>query len=272
MRVLYTILRNPDLTDYYPAAFLTYSHLDLPIETVLEKGLPPVSTAAEPFFHFWMNANKAPETKATWNWMVKHSLTTERTTGDYVSFLLRNKEIDAAAREWRRANPTATSYQVLNWIFNGGFEMDPKPGPFDWHIETVPDVEATRVQDVSHDGQWSVKLSFGGQENVDYHGVYEDVVVTPGKWRLRAFLKLEGITTDQGISVRVYDPAQPARLDTRTEPRTGTTTWTEVEQAFSVAPETKLIRVEIMRGTSRKIDSKIAGRVWVDSLDLSPVR
>ena len=125
---------------------------------------------------------------------------------------------------------------------------------------------------MSRDGQYSIKLVFGGLTNVDYHGVYQDVILTPGQWQLRAFIKLEGLTTDQGISVRVYDVDQPARLDARTESKTDTLPWTEVERAFAVGPETKLVRLEIMRGLSHKIDSKIAGRAFVDSIELTPIR
>ncbi len=273
IRDLSTVLKNPELTTYYPPAFLTYSRLDMPIEELLAKGVPPITTAAEPFLQFWMEDNKVPETKAVWNWMVKHGLTSDASCGKYTTFLVANNEFDDAAAEWRRANPkTADTYQVLNWVFNGGFEMEPKPGPFDWHIETTPDVEATRVQDVSRDGQWSVKLTFNGQNNVDYfNGIYQDAVVTPGQWKVHAFVKLDGITTDQGISIRVYDPAQPQRLDARTDTRTGTSGWSEVERAFAVGPETKRVRVEIIRAASRRIDSKIAGRAWVDSIVLSPI-
>jgi len=270
---LSAVLRNPELASYYPAAFLTYSRLDVPINELLEKGVPATTTAAEPFLQFWMEDKKITEAKTTWNWMVQHSLTTEKSLGDYTTFLVANHEVDTAAREWRRANPkTASLYQAVNWVFNGGFENEPKPGPFDWHIETVPDVEATRVGDVSRDGQFSVKLVFGGQANVDYHGVYQETVLTPGQWQLRAFLKLEGISTDQGIAVRVYDAEQPARLDVRTDSKVGSMVWTEVERAFAVGPETKLVRVEIMRGLSRKIDSKISGRAFIDSVELTPIR
>lgn len=273
MHDLSIILRNPELLQYFEPAFLTYSRLDVPITELLDKGIPPVTQTAEQFLAFWMQGNQVPEAKATWDWMTKHSLTTEKSGGTYITFLVRNNDIDAAAREWRRANPKSSSnYQILNWVFNNGFEMEPKLGPFDWHIETTPDVEATRVQDVSRDGQWSVKLSFDGKENVDYHGVYEQTVISPGQWRLQGFLKLDGITTDQGISVRVFDPQNSARLDVHTDPLTGTTGWTEVERAFAVGPATKLVQIEIMRAPSRKFDNKISGRVWVDSLDLSPIR
>ncbi len=166
---------------------------------------------------------------------------------------------------------TNRSYQTTNWVFNGGFETEPKPGPFDWHIESTPDVEATRVQDTSRDGQFSVRLAFNGQSNVDYHGVYQDTVLSPGQWHLRAFLKLDGITTDQGVSLRIYDVDNPARLDVRTDAKTGTFPWSEVSLGFAAGPETKLVRVEVMRALSRKIDSKIAGHAWIDSVQLSPI-
>ncbi len=235
MRDLRAILRDPELGSYYPAIFLTYSRLDVPIQTLLDNGMPPVSTAAEPFLHFWMDDKKISEATATWNWMVQHSLTTEKSTGDFTTFLVANNLPSQAEQEWRHANPkTASYYQSVNWVFNGSFEAEPKPGPFDWHIESTPDVEATRVQDVSRDGQSCVKLTFAGQTNVDYHGVYQETTLTPGQWQLRAFLKLDGITTDQGVSLRVYDVEQPSRLDVRTDPRTGTLPWIEVERAFAV--------------------------------------
>ena len=78
MRDLSVVLRNPELPSYYQAAFLTYSRLDVPIQELLGKGVPAIATAAEPFLQFWMEDKKRPEAKATWNWMVKHSLTTEK--------------------------------------------------------------------------------------------------------------------------------------------------------------------------------------------------
>jgi hypothetical protein len=159
----------------------------------------------------------------------------------------------------------------LNWIFNPGFEMEPKPGPFDWHIETSPHVEATRVEDVSREGQSSVKLAFDGKSNSEYHGVYQDAAIQPGRWRARAFFKLDDITTDQGIALRVYDLNDPGKLDARTESSTGTSGWIEVGEEFEVGPKTKVVRVEIMRASSLKLDNEIAGRAWVDSLYLTPI-
>ncbi len=272
LRYLWALLKNPDFTGYYEAAFLTYSRLGEPIDELLEKGIPAVATAAEPFLEFWMNDNQLPQAAATWQWMVKHALATDASCGSYVSFLLRNQKIDEAAEEWRRAYARkAPNYQLVNWIFNGGFEMEPTPGPFDWHIETTPEVEATRVEEASHDGQWSVRLAFKSKSEADYHGVYQEAAIKPGQWSLRGFLKLDNIASERGIAIRVYDPQQPGRLDVSTEPQSGTHEWSQAERVFEVGPLTKLVRVEIVRSKSSAVGGKVFGRAWVDSLDLSPV-
>jgi tetratricopeptide (TPR) repeat protein len=272
LRDLAAVLKDPELTGYYDAAFLTYSRLGAPIDELLDKGMPPLTTAAEPFLQFWMDDNKVPEAKATWAWMLKRSLTNEASCGSYVGFLLRNNEAETATREWRRAYAgKSPNFQFLNWVYNGSFEMEPKPGPFDWHIETTPEVEAARVTEGSHDGIWSVKIKFDGSSDVDYHGVYQEVAIKPGQWRLRAFLKLDGISSDQGISLRVYDPQAPNRLDLRTDARLGTADWSQVERVFTVGTQTKVVQVEVMRGRSYGVQSKIAGQAWVDSVNLIPI-
>jgi hypothetical protein len=273
LRDLGSILRNPELTAYYQAAFQMYGRLGLPIEELLDQGIPAAKAAATPFLQFWMDGHRQPEAAATWHWMVQHSLTDESSCGRYVSFLEQHNEIAEAAKEWRRAYATqAATYQVLNWLFNAGFEMEPKPGPFDWHIETMPDVAATRVQDVSRDGQWSVKIVFDGKGNPEYHGVYQDAAIFRGRWSVRAFFKMDAMASDQGIALRVYDPRDPRRLDVRAEAKAGTNEWAQIERDFVVDAQTKLARIEIMHSRSSQTDNIIVGRVWVDSLYLNPIR
>jgi hypothetical protein len=160
-------------------------------------------------------------------------------------------------------------YRHTNWIFDGSFESAPKPSPFDWHIESIEDVQASRVDAVAHDERWSLELMFDGKSNVDYHQTFQETVLNAGRWRLSAFVKLEGISTDQGISVGIVDPKQPQRFDIRTNPLNGTHDWTRVETVFDV-PRTSLLQVQITRRPSQKFDNKIEGKAWIDSVALSP--
>lgn len=270
MQYLSRIARNPELADYYVPAFLTYGRMSIPLTDVLNKGIPPTRQAAQAFLRFLIEGRQVTDAELTWKWMLDRSLEDDKIAEEYIVFLLQNQQEERAAVTWEQLNSAAMpDYRHGNWIFNGGFEFVPKPSPFDWQIESVEDVQVSRVDDIAHDKRWSLQLIFAGKSNLDYHQVFQQTVVTPGKWRLSAFLKLEGITTDQGISLRVLDPTQPQRLDVRTNPLTGTHDWTKVESVFEVA-HTMLLRVDITRQPSRKFDNKIEGKAWVDSVELSP--
>jgi hypothetical protein len=70
--------------------------------------------------------------------------------------------------------------------------------------------------------------------------------------------------------MRIYDALQPQRLDTRTDPLTGTHEWTKVERVFVTEARTTLVQVEIMRQASVRIDNKITGKAWIDAVELLP--
>ena len=139
----------------------------------------------------------------------------------------------------------------------------------DCRIEANQDVEATRVASRAHDGRWALELAFDGGANVDYHGVGQQVVLTKGRWHAEAFIRTDGITTDQGVCLRIYNPAEPQTLDIKSQCLTGTQGWTKIEETFDIQQDTAVVRVEIIREASRKIDSKIAGRAWIDSVAIT---
>jgi len=273
MRCLSRILSNPDLQAYYSPAFLTYSRMNLPIEEVLAAGVPPNELAARSFLRFEMQSNHIDDAQAIWRWMAARSLEDDALTREYLDFLIHNNQAEPAAEAWESLNARhAADYRRTNWVFNGSFEAAPRTSPLDWQIASTEDVEAKRVDGVAKDGRWSLELLFRGSENVDYHGVKQEAVIHPGKWELRAFVKTQDITTDQGVAIRIFDAVQPQRLDASTEALTGTHDWTAVSRTVDAGPQTKLVQVEVMRAASQTFDNKIAGTAWVDSVELTPVR
>jgi hypothetical protein len=79
------------------------------------------------------------------------------------------------------------------------------------------------------------------------------------------------LTTDQGIRFRICDAELPARLDVIFGQFTGTTPWSPVEQDLAVPPQTKLLRVQVIRQPSMKFDNKVSGTAWIDELRLEPI-
>jgi hypothetical protein len=122
---------------------------------------------------------------------------------------------------------------------------------------------------MAHSGQWSLRIDFRGKENLNYSHVSQTVCVRPGPLRFQAYVRTEGITTDQGVGFRVFDPESPARLDARTAQLSGDSDWRPLELAFVVPPETRLLVVQVRRLPSLKFDNKIAGTAWVDDAVLN---
>lgn len=273
MSYLSRVLRDPTVKQYFPAVFLTYSRMRVRIEDVLADDFPISSSACEPLLRFLFQAQRVPEAAVVWRWMAAHNLQNETIASEYLRFLIAAGHEQAAAEEWAQLNRGwVPDYRRQNWIFDGGFEQAAQPGPLDWRIEANPNVEAARSAAMPREGKWSLELKFGGFDNTNFEGVYQDTVLAPGKWRLSAYLKTSGITTDQGVGLRVYDAAQTRRMDARTETLTGTHDWTRLEREFEVHPETKLVRVEVFREPSTRFDNRIEGRAWLDCVELVPVR
>jgi hypothetical protein len=95
--------------------------------------------------------------------------------------------------------------------------------------------------------------------------------VQSGQYHFHASIRTEGLTTDQGIRFRICDAELPARLDVIVGQFKGTMPWSPVEQDLGVPPQTKLLRVQVIRQPSMKFDNKIMGTAWIDELRLEPI-
>ena len=207
-----------------------------------------------------------------WDALVELLYTDDALVARYQFFLLNQHNAGRAARVWAtHLEERRGDYLRPNLIFNGGFERDPTPSPLDWKIANAGSAEATRDAATFHSGSQALRITFAGTENVSYRQTYQNAWVTPGLHRLRAQIRTEGITTNEGVHLHVTDPYAPALLDVRSESFTGTHAWGPVEVSFVVLPATSLVNVAVCRESSRKFDNKIAGTVWIDDVSLLPL-
>jgi hypothetical protein len=117
-------------------------------------------------------------------------------------------------------------------------------------------------------GRRSLRVELGGNENLTYGGVAQRTVVREGTYRLRAYSKTEGLSTDRGLALRVFDVESPGRLDVRTEELTGTNEWRLLKKTFRAGRGTQLIEVQLSREPSLKFDYKIRRTIWLDGVTL----
>jgi hypothetical protein len=158
-----------------------------------------------------------------------------------------------------------------NLICNGNFEDELLNFGFAWRIIPTEGVFAGPVTSTFHSPSHALLIQFSGKENLLYQQVFQYVKVSPGQtYRLRAFMKTEGITTDSGPRLEVYDAYNATALDKSTDDLTGNSDgWTSLLLDFAAGPKTELIVVRLTRWPSKKFDNLIAGKVWLDDVQLT---
>jgi Tetratricopeptide repeat len=156
-------------------------------------------------------------------------------------------------------------------IHNGDFEDDMLHMGFGWRIISVPNVYVGLDTSIFHSPGHSLLVQFTGTQNLDYHGVIQLVKVSPGtSYTLQAVMKTQGITTDSGPRLEVRDAYDPTAMDKLSDELTGTTGgWTPMRLSFKTGPKTELVAVGLARIPSQKFDNQIAGKVWVDDVQLT---
>jgi tetratricopeptide (TPR) repeat protein len=195
----------------------------------------------------------------------------------YFDALLNAHRVDELTAMWAalaRHEPERIHWQPgdANRITNGGFEGPALNGGFGWRIVEIDGAETSFDTAIAHGGSRSLVVHFAGTHNLDFGHVAQYVAVAPeARYRLIAYTRTEGITTDSGPRVALYDAFDPASLYVATEGLTGTTSWQERRLEFTTGPKTRILAVQVVRPQSRKLDNQIAGTLWLDDFSLTAI-
>lgn len=202
-----------------------------------------------------------------WSELDRRKFTDVPLAASYVAFLLDQRRYEEARQVWLKAAPSGPAGER---IYNGGFEQDLSGCRLDWTLAPIPGVEIERDTSVAKEGSFSLCVRFRNSGNVALNSPAQTVMVSPGRYRLSAWLKTEDLTSDQGVALCVADAESPERLTKQTEPLLGTNDWTEIQTDLSVALQTNLIDISVCRQRS-KYYTGLAGTAWVDAVTLTPV-
>lgn len=254
---------------YDQDVFDVFDRRKIAVDVVLSSGLSGGPRDAQTYLRFLMGSANFADAATVWNWLLAHHEADDQLAVDYVNFLYGAKRYDSAARAWTLYHTDDPGYATSDRLFNGGFESAPSGSIFDWTIQNVDDkVDVQLDSRVARSGARSLRLRFAGTENLNYSGTYETTFVAPGDYSFQAFVRTEGITTDQGVGFRISDAEAASALDVRTEQLVGTHEWKKIEQMIHVPRGTRLLLVQIVRQASLKFDGDISGTAWIDSVNL----
>jgi tetratricopeptide (TPR) repeat protein len=192
----------------------------------------------------------------------------------YLDALLQQRRVDELEAAWEALasrHPTVipTRRGQSNLIVNGSFESDILNGGLDWRIAPLEGVEVAADHLIFFDGASSLRIRFDGRRNPDFLHVLQFVPVTPEtNYRLSAFLRAEGITSDRGLFVQAFDADDEQGLFRATAEVVGTQNWAAQELLIRTREKTRLLVVRLARLHSEKLNGQIPGTVWVDRITL----
>ena len=242
---------------------------------ILDQLIPHTLDAEFSYLNYLLAHQQYDETFAVW----KRILATPgnfppQMVGGYLDSLINLHRVEEAFQVWKDLQQKgAVPYpgDSRNLINNGGFEDEMLGMGFGWRVEPVGGVYVGLDTVDYHSPGHSLLVQFSGNANLNYHQVFQYVKVNANtSYRLQAFLKTEGISTDSGPRLEVRDAYDGAALSKETEDLTGSTNgWTPLLLDFKTGPRTVLLAVGLARLPSQKLDNLITGKVWLDDVQLT---
>jgi tetratricopeptide (TPR) repeat protein len=255
-----------EVDDYDYVFFDYFDQLKLKPSDVLAE-IEQNRRASRSYFEHLIAVNSVDGAQEAWPMLRARGFIDQHLSAMYIACLLRNHLYEAAQQEWA-ASQQPSNYPDRNLVYNGDFERDFTNCPLDWGIQPSENVEVSRDDSVAHDGRWSLKIDFQGNSNIAYENITQTVVVHPGVHHLRAWVRTEAITSDEGIRLEIFDPANPARFEMRTDTVAGSHDWTLIESSFTIPQFTRVIALRVIRTPSSMFSNAINGTTWLDSVSL----
>jgi O-antigen ligase len=247
------------------AVFADLDYRKTPIDRVTARALPD-RRAAQGYLRHLITAGRPDDARQLWRWMTSRAYADDVAAAGYFGLLVAQERSDAASEDWiEYVAGRDREYPHGNRVFNGGFEFDPKGSPFDWRLAGSAGVAPGFETNVHHANGRSLRLRFDGTANPADLGVDQLVYLPAGQYELSAWSKADGVTTDQGVFVKLTG----AGRDVSTEPVRGTTDWREAVQPFTMAAG-GLVRLHVERNRSLKFDNLVSGTVWLDDIAIRP--
>jgi tetratricopeptide (TPR) repeat protein len=251
--------------------FVYYDSLRIGELNLVDAAIPDARSANAWLIHLMKNADPAV-VRDTWHWMQAKGFTDDVGVAGLTRYLFAKKRFSAAGEDWA-AHFAARhdGFPAQTRVFNGGFEYGPTNGEFDWRDDGFKDVKVSRDETQHHDGKYSMLFEFTGNDNPDFHHFGQTVFLPQGRYKLEGYLRTAAITGAEGLRLRVAG-FQNASIFAETEALTGTNDWTPLSVTFDTPAASPLVEIQLVRRHALRIDNQLTGRVWLDSVSLTPVR
>ena len=216
------------------------------------------------YLEWLMRWGRAGDAWVAWQKIVERDVQNDHIRLEYINFLVGLKQVERAVQVRR------TGHGNPDGMTNAGFEHEITNRGFDWRF--TPDQKGKwtirRSMTSAADGNYCLAVRFEGKENIAFGHLYQIVPVDPNvqyllsyRWRSR------DLTTDQGPFVDIYGYGCDG-LYSKGPMILGTHAWQKQDIEFEAPNGCHAVVVRLYRQPSKRFDSKIAGRLWLDDFKL----
>ena len=242
--------------------------------------LPPDHDILLQALQFFLSHREITPALAVWDRLLSQGQSINlRRAFPLLKMLMQEGRLREAKKVWREAlwvsgslEREMSTAEGNSLIWNGGFEQDLANGGFGWRQQRAPGARFDFDHTMLRSGNRSLRITFEGTTNLNFLHLIQYVPVEPQRtYRLEAFLRTEGISTDSGVRLHISDFPPTAALGILTPDLRGSQPWSLQEAEFTTGRNTRLLRITLRRLPSRKFDNKIRGTVWIDDVSVVPV-
>ncbi len=259
-----------------PAILLCWRSLP-DIDRILDQALPPEAGVYQSTMDLLVAEHGASAALAIWNRLLalKPSLELRRAL-PLLDELIEQGRVADAKLVWQQATRAArwTTPESFgsSLVWDGGFEGEFANGGFGWRRLPLPETSFEFDVKTFHSGSRSLRITFDGSRNLDFFHLQQYVPVEPNtRYHFSAYLRTDEISTDSGVRFAIAASGGGTALNTETSNLVGSKPWSSQQAEFTTGPDTRLVKIALIRHPSRKFDNKLAGSVWVDDVSLVPV-
>jgi hypothetical protein len=243
-------------------------------ESMLETLVPRSPASLSQYLSYLYETADSQSVKRVWERMNTLGYRMDqRDTLGHIEFLISHGELREAFEIWKsRLQQEGLSIPADgSLITNGGFEKEKMlGGGFDWKIGSAPGAGVSFDLSVALEGRRSLRITFDGKENIDFHHISQVVPLKPDTdYLLRAYMKTKALTTKSGPKVEVYGIGP--NFYGSSESLTGDNEWKELSIAFRTPAQSLGGVVRVRREKTDKFNRFISGTAWIDNVRLTEV-
>lgn len=246
-----------------PVVFQMQDTMRITVPEVTGSSVFPGCRGARAYFYSVTKSTEVQHLSQVWDWLGSHRCADNAVAVAYVDAILGRGDAAAASAAW---NAFAGPILGGNLVRNGDFEKDPSGSRFDWRVLDGGQVQLTRNPGESRAGSGALRVSYNGEADPQVVAISQSLYLAPGEYRLEADIRRQDIPSDQGIGVRLVDPAAKDAILVSSDRLTGSADWETVRKTFRVTGSARVVEVQIARMRAEIALSTPSGSAWIDNV------